>query len=93
MKRTIAGIQLVSTTYNGDHAWITEYDGRITFYLDFTIPVPAPRGSRIRSGRNYAAKWKCNLAGQAYPYIGAWFETITEIVERLDREGLLRPNK
>lgn len=86
---TIAGVRLVRDTYLGDPAWTTERDGRITFYRACDIPIPAPSGSRLRSGADYAPKWKCIVNGKSYPYIGAWYDTITEIIERLDREGQL----
>jgi hypothetical protein len=87
--KTVAGLALRRTVYLGDPAWTDEKTGRIIFWLDCYISVPAPRGSHIRSGRYYSPKWKCELEGKSWPYIGAWFETITEIVERLDREGAL----
>ena len=87
--KTIAGLEMRRTRYLGDHAWEDVKTGRFIFYLYGDIPVPAPRGSRLRSGRNYSPKWKCNVDGKSWPYIGASYDTIAEIVERLDREGLL----
>ena len=87
--KTIAGLRMRRTTYLGDPAWTDERNGRIIFWLDCYISVPPARGQRLRSGRVYAPKWKCELDSKAWPYIGAWFETIREIVEQLDREGLL----
>ena len=89
--KTVAGLELRRTTYLGDHAWEDAGTGRFIFYLALDIPHPAPRGSRIRSGRNYSPKWKCLVDGSSWPYIGAWYETITEIIERLDRENILSP--
>lgn len=88
--KTIAGLRFTRSTHLGEPAWADERSGRIVFYKDDHISVPAPRGQRLRSGRTYAAKWKCEVDGRSYPYIGAWYDTITEVVERLDREGLLR---
>ena len=84
---TVSGVRLVRSNYLGDPAWATERDGRIVFYKDDLIPVPAPRGSRIRSGADYAPKWKCLVDGKSYPYIGAWYNTMTEIIERLTSDG------
>jgi len=87
---TVAGVRLQRTSYLGDLGWstpLTHSGVRILFYRDVDINVPAPKGSRIRSGAVYAPRWRCRVDDKAYPYIGAWFDTITEIIERLTREG------
>ena len=87
--KTVAGLRLQRTVYLGEPAWTDERSGRIIFWLDPHISVPAPRGQRLRLGRSYRPKWKCEVDGKSWPYIGAWYETISEIVEKLDTEGLL----
>lgn len=87
--RTIAGVRMQRTEYLGYHAWTDEQTRRLIFYLDDSIPMPAYKGQRFRSGRNYAPKWKCLLDSRSWPYNGAWYETIKEVVDRLDQEGEL----
>lgn len=87
--RTIAGLRFIRTTYLGSHAWTDERSGRLVLWLDFHISVPAPRGQRLRSGRHYSPKWKCQLDGASWPWIGCWRDTIREFVDMLDREGKL----
>lgn len=84
---TVSGVRLIRSNYLGDSAWVTEYDGRILFYKDNSIYLPAPRGNRVRPGGCYAAKWRCRVDDKAYPYIGAWYDTMTEIIKKLTSDG------